>query len=61
MGQLINFADIKTCDRVKKNSSKETDGTLFKNTTIQVEARDEFKLTLNILVNNHPGKECFYN
>jgi len=59
MGQLINFADLKTCDRIKMNFSQETDTTLLENKSLHDVVRDEYMLTLNILVHNHPGKECF--
>jgi excisionase family DNA binding protein len=52
MGQLIDFADSNLIEQIKELDvqSNEQDSI-----TVSV----KYKLTLTILVHNHPGKECF--
>ncbi len=60
MGQLINFTDFNP-QNVAKEKGKLASGKLSLVNTVPsgIDSEAEYKLTLNILVHNHPGKECF--
>jgi len=60
MSQLINFRDFNPRGVSKENVeeiSKNVGPVNLLDTEFEREA--EYKLTLDILVHNHPGKECF--
>ncbi len=60
MGQLINFTDFNPQDTVRKKAvlpSDEESTVATTHTEDDLEA--DYKLTLTILIYNHPGKECF--
>ena len=60
MGQLINFKDFNPKKALKEN----TEVALTKVGSVgslsnEFDLEAQYRLTLNILINNHPGKECF--
>ncbi len=60
MGQVINFTDFNPQEVVRKKVVVPSDAESLKtaaHTEVDLEAK--YKLTLTILVHNHPGKECF--
>ena len=60
MGRLIDFKDFNANRSSRENddpASKKTD--MVRPVLISMEPETQFKLTLNILIHNHPGKECF--
>ena len=60
MSQLINFVDFNPKEAMSKKAVLPSDResiTASMHTEIDLEAK--YKLTLTILVHNHPGKECF--
>ena len=60
MGQLINFADFNPQKVAKENVELASDKTsMVKIVPSGIDSEAEYKLTLNILIYNHPGKECF--
>jgi len=60
MGQLINFKYFNPPATVKKNTGMTSGkrGMMIPESS-ELESEEVYKLTLNILVHNHPGKECF--
>jgi hypothetical protein len=60
MSQLINFTDFNPQEVVRKKTVVFSDAESIVTTShTEVDLEAEYKLTLNILVHNHPGKECF--
>lgn len=60
MGQLINFKDFNPQNVIRKKAVAPSDAEIIITTThTEVDLEAENKLTLTILVHNHPGKECF--
>ena len=60
MGRLIDFKDFKANRSSTENddaASNKSD--MVRPALISMEPETQFKLTLNVLVHNHPGKECF--
>jgi hypothetical protein len=60
MSQLINFTDFNLEEAVRKKAVAPSDAESIVTTTHnEIDLEAKYKLTLTILVHNHPGKECF--
>ncbi len=60
MSQLINFTDFNPQEALRKKTKVPSDAESIMTTThTEIDLEAKYKLTLNILVHNHPGKECF--
>ena len=60
MSQLINFKDFSPNTTVKENTGMVSGKRgMINPESSGLESEEVYKLTLNILVHNHPGKECF--
>ena len=60
MSQLINFTDFNPQKAIRKKAVAPSDAESIMTTThTEIDLEAKYKLTLTILVHNHPGKECF--